>query len=178
MAIILCPECKREISDKASACPSCGFPVSDYFHNSDTEASRLEKQMNCQFCGKENDNGSFYCAYCGKLINETEIQRQAQVEQMRLRAANDRIQDQQLRVQQEQLILQGKIQKQQEREYKKTAKCPRCGSTSLSGNKKGFGIGKAVVGAALTGGIGLIAGNIGAKKVRITCLKCGKQFWA
>jgi len=58
------------------------------------------------------------------------------------------------------------------------AYCPKCLSTSLSGHKKGFGIGKAVVGAAMTGGIGLIAGNIGAKKVRITCLNCGHQFWA
>ena len=56
--------------------------------------------------------------------------------------------------------------------------CPKCGSTSLSANKKGFGVGKAVVGAAFTGGIGLVAGNIGAKKVRITCLNCGHQFWA
>lgn len=56
--------------------------------------------------------------------------------------------------------------------------CPKCGSTSLTANKKGFGVGKAVVGAALTGGIGLVAGNIGAKKVRITCLNCGHQFWA
>lgn len=56
--------------------------------------------------------------------------------------------------------------------------CPKCGSTSLSAHKKGFGVGKAVVGVALTGGIGLAAGNIGAKKVRITCLNCGHQFWA
>lgn len=58
------------------------------------------------------------------------------------------------------------------------ARCPKCGSASLTANKKGFGIGKAVVGAALTGGIGLAAGNIGAKKVRITCLNCGKQWMA
>ena len=58
------------------------------------------------------------------------------------------------------------------------AYCPKCYSTSLSGNKKGFGIGKAVVGAWATGGIGLVAGNIGAKKVRVTCMKCGHQFWA
>lgn len=56
--------------------------------------------------------------------------------------------------------------------------CPKCGSTSLSANKKGFGIGKAVVGAALTGGIGLVAGNIGAKKVVVTCLNCGHQWKA
>lgn len=58
------------------------------------------------------------------------------------------------------------------------ARCPKCGSTSLSADKKGFGIGKAVVGAALTGGIGLAAGNIGSKKVRVTCLGCGHQWMA
>lgn len=59
------------------------------------------------------------------------------------------------------------------------AYCPKCYSTSLSSNKKGFGIGKAVVGAAVTfSPIGLVAGNLGAKKVRVTCLKCGHQFWA
>lgn len=57
--------------------------------------------------------------------------------------------------------------------------CPKCGSTSLSADKKGFGIGKAVIGAQLIGNpIGLVAGNLGAKKVRVTCLNCGKQFWA
>ena len=27
MALFKCPECGREISDKASACPHCGCPV-------------------------------------------------------------------------------------------------------------------------------------------------------
>jgi len=56
--------------------------------------------------------------------------------------------------------------------------CSKCGSTSLSANKKGFGIGKAVVGGVLLGPVGLIAGNINAKKVKVTCLKCGYQFKA
>ncbi len=37
-------------------------------------------------------------------------------------------------------------------------------------SEKGFGIGKAVAGATIAGGIGLVAGNLGAKKVRVTCL--------
>lgn len=28
MALIKCPECEREISDKATACPHCGYPIS------------------------------------------------------------------------------------------------------------------------------------------------------
>lgn len=42
--------------------------------------------------------------------------------------------------------------------------CFKCGSASLSANKKGFGIGKAVIGRSTIGNIGLTAGNIGAKK--------------
>lgn len=54
--------------------------------------------------------------------------------------------------------------------------CPRCGSTSLSGQKHGYGIGKATAGVLLVGGIGLAAGGIGANKVKVTCLNCGYQF--
>lgn len=27
MALILCPECKKEVSDKATNCPVCGYPI-------------------------------------------------------------------------------------------------------------------------------------------------------
>lgn len=27
MALIKCPECGRDISDKAQSCPACGYPV-------------------------------------------------------------------------------------------------------------------------------------------------------
>ncbi len=54
--------------------------------------------------------------------------------------------------------------------------CPRCNSVQLTANQKGFSGGKAVAGVLLTGGIGLLAGTIGSKKVTITCLSCGKQF--
>jgi DNA-directed RNA polymerase subunit RPC12/RpoP len=55
-------------------------------------------------------------------------------------------------------------------------KCPKCRSEQITANKKGFSGGKAVAGAVLTGGIGLLAGTIGSKKVIITCLTCGHQF--
>jgi len=54
--------------------------------------------------------------------------------------------------------------------------CPRCGSTSLSGQKHGYGVGKAAAGVLLVGGIGLVAGGIGSNKVKVTCLNCGYQF--
>ena len=29
MALVRCPECQREVSDKAAACPACGYPIRD-----------------------------------------------------------------------------------------------------------------------------------------------------
>ncbi|MCP9357985.1 hypothetical protein KBX49_07720 [Liquorilactobacillus satsumensis] len=60
-------------------------------------------------------------------------------------------------------------------------KCPKCGSHEiqpLGVHKKGFSLGKAVVGGALTNGIGTIAGFAGkkTKKTDFVCMNCGKQF--
>lgn len=76
----------------------------------------------------------------------------------------------------ETLKIQKKQLKLQEKQFKSIAKCPKCGSTSLAANKKGFGVGKAVIGGSIAGPLGLVAGNIGAKKVNVTCLNCGKKF--
>ena len=56
-------------------------------------------------------------------------------------------------------------------------KCPRCKSTSISANNKGFGVGKAAAGGILLGPVGLLGGMLGSSKVKVTCLKCGKS-WA
>lgn len=97
MALINCPECKKEISDKAKSCPNCGCPLS------------------------ENENQSF----------------------------NDDV-----------------------------LCCPKCMSRELHAEKSGFSGGKAVAGAALIGSIGLLAGTIGSRDIKVTCLKCGNQFKA
>jgi len=58
------------------------------------------------------------------------------------------------------------------------AKCPACGSTSLSANQKGYGFGKGLAGAFIAGPIGALAGSIGAKKVMVTYISCGRKFKA
>lgn len=54
--------------------------------------------------------------------------------------------------------------------------CPKCLSTSVSANKKGFGFVRGSLGASVGLDVGLIAGGIGSKKVICTCLKCGYQW--
>lgn len=31
MALISCPECEKEVSDKAKSCPNCGFPFKEAY---------------------------------------------------------------------------------------------------------------------------------------------------
>lgn len=50
MALIKCPECGREISDKASFCPGCGCPASEFvkssvFMDTQSELDRLADEI-------------------------------------------------------------------------------------------------------------------------------------
>lgn len=42
MALIICPECKREISDRAEKCPHCGLPASYFFSSETSNESALQ----------------------------------------------------------------------------------------------------------------------------------------
>lgn len=54
MALIKCPECGKEISDKAISCPNCGmpFPAKKY----------------CKYCGGQIDENCVICPNCGKQV--------------------------------------------------------------------------------------------------------------
>ncbi|NBA63677.1 hypothetical protein [Enterococcus mundtii] len=73
-----------------------------------------------------------------------------------------------------------KAQTASKRENKKIIKCPTCHSRDvqfMQNNKKGFSVGKAVGGAALTGGIGTLAGFAGKKgKNEWLCTNCHTTF--
>lgn len=45
MALIVCKECGREVSDKASVCPNCGCPISQ---------GNVRNSMVCPKCGGNN----------------------------------------------------------------------------------------------------------------------------
>lgn len=59
-----------------------------------------------------------------------------------------------------------------------TVYCPKCYSTNLSANKRGFKFGRALVGGMLTFGAGVMAGAVGKNKIEVTCLKCGHTWKA
>ena len=54
-------------------------------------------------------------------------------------------------------------------------KCPKCGSTQISANKKGFQRSRAAGATYLFGPLGIVAGFLGSNVV-VTRLKCGNQW--
>jgi len=199
MALIKCNECGKEISDKATNCLNCGCPV-DAIKNENVE------EISKKFVKHKGDGigiiaiiimlfgfillfgniiigfiiiviGLIYLFGNTKKIRSFNDFKKTDeyIEYSKLKIENQRRNTELYNVTSKKAKAKNRIIENKENGV---ACCPKCGSTSLSAHKKGFGIGKAVIGGALTGGIGLIAGNIGAKKIRVTCLNCGKQFWA
>ncbi len=58
----------------------------------------------------------------------------------------------------------------------KTVRCPKCGGTHITANKRGMKGSNACCGALLLGPLGLLCGLSGANKVIVTCLHCGHQW--
>lgn len=55
-------------------------------------------------------------------------------------------------------------------------RCPKCNSNQFTAKNKGFGLGKAALGAIALGPVGLLGGLVGSKKIRVVCLKCGHEW--
>jgi hypothetical protein len=58
----------------------------------------------------------------------------------------------------------------------KDGNCPECKSESATTMTKGFGAGKAIVGAVAVGPLGLLAGLAGSQNITRVCNQCGYQW--
>ena len=69
MALVKCPECGKGISNKAKACPNCGYPL-------ETEESIISIvperetniEYNCPYCNAAVNENDEYCDDCGMRI--------------------------------------------------------------------------------------------------------------
>ena len=81
--LIECPECSKKVSDRAAACPDCGFPIREWMEEEQTkqqaqravESRQAVGQVDCIPCQArgfvmlnqaEHGRGGFtWCAVCG-----------------------------------------------------------------------------------------------------------------
>lgn len=60
MALVVCPSCGKDISDKAKKCPHCGY-----------EKEEEKKIIICDECGGNILEGEKYCPECGCPVSES-----------------------------------------------------------------------------------------------------------
>lgn len=162
MALIKCPECGKEVSDKAEACIRCGYPINK---NNEVNENLQEELINPNIINVEGKDIDIIQVI--NLVRQKEkikaIKLLREMSNLSLTDAKDII---------------DKIDKGSMIQNNKSSEltCPYCGSTQIQAFKKGFGLGKAITGGTLLGGAGLLGGFIGSNKIMITCLKCGKQW--
>lgn len=147
MALISCPECSREISDKAASCPYCGVPL---IQKPKYEYELLPDTVTCLGCKNDVPLFNEVCPHCGLfnsqryklLLNESEPE----------------------------------LESESQINSSTPIYCPKCGAkNAFSARDKGFSLAKAAIGS-LIGPAGLLGGLIGSKKTVITCLKCNHKW--
>lgn len=114
MALIKCPECNSEISDRAYNCPKCGYPIKDM--KKKVESKSIYTPDNpCPICKNENfnveENGATVCTVCGYVINLDEEKNELWKNEHGYHSKNDN-----------------------------QVHCPKCGSTSITTGQKGYSL--------------------------------------
>lgn len=56
MALMICPECGKKVSERAEICPNCGFPVSDYLKEQAKNEKKLKRAAKRAFTEEELKN--------------------------------------------------------------------------------------------------------------------------
>ena len=150
MALIKCPECGKEVSDKAPACIHCGYPLSIKYTNNSNEYD-LNNELHMSLNGQKIDAIKSIRVKTGLgLANAKELEEYME--------ANECVPPQEII---------DKMTKEEKSKISKLPKCPICGSTNLSKIsiiKTGMKI----------GAFGLLgAGDVGKTW---KCNNCGSKF--
>ncbi len=72
MALITCPECGKQVSTEANACPGCGFPVAQRLASAPTSQAQATDRLNAQVVMREVRpswwNFGWHLAFCWLVI--------------------------------------------------------------------------------------------------------------
>lgn len=197
MALIKCPECGREISDKAVSCPGCGCPVEAF-------APIIIKGHGEELIKLEGDKFLFY--KYDKLLytaNKYDVRIKSKKEPGKI--SNGRavfkvnsllpaidfgfyscadynvffsifsdVTEKDVKKAKE-AARQVKYA-QQPQPDRNVVRCPKCKSTSIQYTTKNLSLGRALAGDAIAGAPGAILGGLSSNKGYAVCMNCGKKW--
>lgn len=176
MAIIKCPKCGFDISDKSKECINCGCKLESMTNRSfalfgENSGKILLECVNCKkvysvskesfsFSSKELciSKNKFTCPQCGGGANAGEIIREKKC------------------VLPTEPYRAGKNDALAYRQQSNVVRCPKCGSTSIQIMKQGPSVAGALLGAAIWAPLALIGAFGDSNKVIRVCLNCKHKF--
>lgn len=124
----------------------------------DKSQEKTDKYI-CPQCGEEMEIMDRFCRNCGYKVDDDELEKRKKAQEeakaeKELAAIKDVFVGQML----------GRA-------------CPKCGCTDLQYSKSAFSVGKAAIGLAVAGPVGLLAGAAGDSKTYAVCKNCGHGFF-
>lgn len=167
---MFCKNCGNEVGKDDKFCANCGCKIENQTEN---EIYNVEEILN-----RFNNNRIEACKYISNTyrlsLSESKKLVDNQYNKMKFKKnicnqINDTIASNQLLQHQENERLK-------ELDKQHITYCPKCHSTQITAQKKGFGLLKGAAGIAIAGPCGILAAGIGKNKIILTCMNCGYQF--
>lgn len=166
MALITCPECGHTVSSFASACPQCGYPI---------------KETSSEAIGVQTAEKYDLIYQCGYIGNLDKIKAIKEIAGATLTVAHNAVSNPPATVASNLTAADASAMKKRFEERKiqvvvvpsdgaeegieqyrcDVITCPRCGSSNISTNKRGYS---------------LLSGFIGSNKTVNRCGKCGHAW--
>lgn len=178
MALITCPECGKQISDKSEVCIGCGYPVNEIVVDNRSDLEKLVDELYYKHKG-------YYVEAAKELMDITGMNVNEALKLMKDKRNSPEVKAEEKRKRQKYKEEQRQLNRELRESFQtlcglvagsKVAKCPRCRSTSISYDTKKLSIGRALVGDTIAGAPGAVLGGLSSKKGYAVCLNCGKRW--
>lgn len=160
MALIKCPECGKEISDRSSQCIHCGYPLSDINRNTNEVVSSNFVKIN----GVELPKSFFVTPTIRDLNKAVKLAKECKIS---VNTAKD-IVERWKNVDDIPNVATFPTREEEEKAKQEAAerernivKCPKCGSTAVQTVNRGYS---------------LMTGFLGSGSPRNVCQKCGYKW--
>ena len=168
MALIKCPECNKEISDKANVCIHCGYPLHNNSNVStfDTQSKKVVLPSFKDYSDKKIQVLKIVREITGMSLSEAVSLVEQDIpivkDGISLNQANDIVAKfRKINVNAEVVDSVTTLTYVNPSKDKDKICCPKCGSLEYHTGAKGYG---------------LFRGFIGSGQIIMTCLKCGNRW--
>lgn len=178
MAIIICPECGKELSSYAKDCINCGFPIREFMN--DNKLNNIDYKFICPKCayasagyGDESDPIYIKCKYCNTIMKQTDETGEEVLDNFIRHTEEDyfktlakkyggnQFSEEAYKNRIRTVKRENSAHQSTQQQSSAQVTCPKCGSTSIATTNRGYSF---------------FTGFLGSGKPVNVCQKCGYKW--